>query len=150
MLLNGKTPKSVCVSKSICKLVTEKDDAKVGLEQYTITKDGCMALAKPVIPFIKYDAPLKNGTFGATCRAATDCTSTAKNHGCLIVSNEKEKTSICVDNCSIGSGSKVIVGDKEWIARTTTCLLPVAPEVTKESIGTVKLEGQCRNTEQCL
>ena len=144
---SGDDSKSVCVSQPICDLKVNSN-ADVRGDKYTIIADNeCMALAKPVIPSLTYKESPTLGEFGSTCQKARDCTSTEQDHGCLNVSNEKEKIRVCVDNCSIGAGSKVTVGTKEWKVIAKTCLKPIPPENTKDNLGRVKEEGLCKTSE---
>lgn len=136
--------KSVCVSQAICKLSKEGEIAKVSDTEYNILADSeCIPLTKPVVPSLQYSESKDGGSLGTECQVATDCKSTADNHGCLFVSEKNKKTSVCVDNCSIGAGATVTIGTRELIVRTTTCMVAIPPEDTKENYKTVEEEGAC-------
>jgi hypothetical protein len=64
----------------------ESATATVASLEYTVISDECMQLKAPEIPSIEYGTVTTPGAFGASCKAAKDCTSTLKGHGCMTVS----------------------------------------------------------------
>lgn len=141
---------NLCAVASTCKVAKTKEfTVKATSVVYVASADGCMKIAPPVAPSLTYPKVTTDGSFGTLCKAAEDCKKNDGKHGCLPGVYKKELYAVCVDNCYIGIGADVTVGEYKAKVRAKQCLPEKPPKDDATKYGQILAGKQCVNSDQC-
>lgn len=96
-----------------------------------------MKIAPPVAPSLTYPKVTTDGSVGTVCKEAANCNKNDGKHGCLPGVYKGELLALCVDNCYIGVGADVTVGEYKAKVRAKQCLEEKPPKDDKSKYGTI-------------